>query len=144
MINRTELDELREALNSNKVLELIERWEAKHIERELAKESNITFKVFNHKKEPKDVIARKYTDELAYHKDVWGGKNWHLSHVKTGASILSGSKTNVLNTMKELKDWNHLDVLLRALEQHGMKALRYVSQSVSDEYRQLYNKAKGH
>jgi len=142
MITQAQLSELKEARDMSAISALVEKWSAEIFMKESAKDGAVTFILKSMKgDDQRDVVGVKIGNGFAFHKDAWGGSFWVLTHIGSGIKTLSGKKQTMTKVLKDFAKWPGLDVLDKAMTEHGLQALSHVSPEVITEYRAFYDKA---
>lgn len=123
---------------------LIEKWEGEHFAKEIAKSGSVQFKLKALKgDEVRDVVGQLVAPDFAFHKDVWGGSDWILTHVPTGIKVIFGKRAKCAAAVKAITACAWLKTLGEKMMELEFKALSAMPQEAIDEYRKIYNQARG-
>lgn len=103
MITKSQIEKLKDCHNIEQLHALIKTWEAEHFTKEMENNDSVEIIVFNHNKTvEKRVAGKRVSQSFAFCDSAWGEKTFHLMHIKTGLSLLTGKKKAVTECAKEL------------------------------------------
>jgi len=144
-VTLNEVAQLEQAFKNNSLPQLLKKWKDAAEIKELNKKDTVKFEVTSFKgDEKRPVIGKRIATNYAYHKDVWNGKDYRLTHIETGCMVLSGKKLNVVEAIKKFEQsFEGKERLHAALNEHGVQALRHLPEHIVQQYRDIYIMAKG-
>jgi len=139
-----QIDQLEKALKDGSAHILAAKWKADVFAREMNKGDSVSFTLTSLRGDvTKSVLGKCVEEHFAFHKDAFGGKFFVLSHIETGIAIFSGKKPDVLKAIEKFKVWENRAVLTKAVENKKLQALAGMDENVVQEYRVLYELARG-
>lgn len=144
MISQTELNTLKDALARNNVQELIEKWEAELYAAAVSKSGNVEVTFTDQKGNEKKQVCKIVNPNYSLCRNPWYKKSWILAHSATGTQVLSGTKTDVTKAMQKFLQMDWIDALSDAINTEGLHALKFLPDGLVNEYREIYQMARGY